>query len=194
MRLPILQLSCRFFFGGGGAKHRITQVCPSPLQPRFGSLRLLTFPKAKISVEKEEICECGSHTVHKLSQQRLTADWLAPRESGCSRMDSKVSSDWLPSYIKATRPVLEIFKMAAYFPDSPRTLRKANALLLEVFKFPCFHFFKSFFLMRWMLFSFPFCLFLSLLSGQCSLIPYNLWQEYYSSEWCQFSSTVTGRP
>jgi len=34
-------------------------------------------------------------------------------------MHSKVSSDWLPSYIKATRPVLEILKMAGYFPDSP---------------------------------------------------------------------------
>jgi hypothetical protein len=37
-------------------------------------------------------------------------------------MHRKVSSDWLPSYIKATRPVLEIFKMARYFPDSPRSL------------------------------------------------------------------------
>jgi hypothetical protein len=36
-------------------------------------------------------------------------------------MHSKVSSDWLPSYIKATRPVLEIFKMAGYFPDNPCT-------------------------------------------------------------------------
>jgi hypothetical protein len=36
-------------------------------------------------------------------------------------MRSKVSSDWLPSYVKATRPVLEMFKMAGYFPDSPRT-------------------------------------------------------------------------
>jgi hypothetical protein len=35
-------------------------------------------------------------------------------------MHSKVSSDWLPSYIKATLLVLEIFKMAGYFPDSPR--------------------------------------------------------------------------
>jgi len=34
-------------------------------------------------------------------------------------MRSKVSSDWLPSYIKATRPVLELLKMAGYFPDSP---------------------------------------------------------------------------
>jgi hypothetical protein len=34
-------------------------------------------------------------------------------------MDNKVSSDWLPSYIKATRTVLEIFKMAGYFPYSP---------------------------------------------------------------------------
>jgi hypothetical protein len=34
-------------------------------------------------------------------------------------LHSKVSSDWLPGYIKATRPVLEIFKMAGYFPDGP---------------------------------------------------------------------------
>jgi hypothetical protein len=33
-------------------------------------------------------------------------------------MHSKVSSDWLPSYLKTTRPVLEIFKMSVYFPDS----------------------------------------------------------------------------
>jgi hypothetical protein len=65
-------------------------------------------------------CECDSHTAHKLSQRRLTADWLAPRDSYCSRKHSKVSSDQLPSYIKATLPVLEIFKMAGYFPDRPR--------------------------------------------------------------------------
>jgi hypothetical protein len=53
----------------------------------------------------------------------LAADWLAPQESDCSRMHSKVSSDQLPSYIKATRPVFKIFncldtfRMALiYFP------------------------------------------------------------------------------
>jgi len=91
----------------------------APLHLRFLSQRLLAFPKAKIANEREEICECDGHTVHKLSQWRLTANWLAPRESDCSRIHSKVSSDWLPSYIKATRPVLEIFKMAGYFPVSP---------------------------------------------------------------------------
>jgi len=30
-------------------------------------------------------CECDGHTVHKLSQQCLTAEWLAPQESDCSR-------------------------------------------------------------------------------------------------------------
>ena len=35
-------------------------------------------------------------------------------------MHSKVSSDWLQSYMKTTQPVLEIFKMAGYFPDRPR--------------------------------------------------------------------------
>ena len=92
----------------------------APLQPRFGSLRLLPFLKSKIAVEREEICEWDGHTVHKLSQRRLTADWLVRRESDCSRMDNKVSSDWMPSYIKATRPFLEICRMAGYFPDSPR--------------------------------------------------------------------------
>jgi hypothetical protein len=38
----------------------------------------------------------------------------------CSRMHSKVTSDWQPSYIRATWPVLEIFKMAGFFPDRPR--------------------------------------------------------------------------
>jgi hypothetical protein len=46
----------------------------SPLQPRFGSLRLLAFPKAKIAVEMEEIFGCDGHIVHNLSQRRVTAD------------------------------------------------------------------------------------------------------------------------
>jgi len=75
-------------------------------------MRLLSFPKDKFAIEREEICEFDGHTVHKLSQWRLTADWLAPRESDYSRMHSKVSSDWLSSYIKATRPILDIFIMA----------------------------------------------------------------------------------
>jgi len=65
-------------------------------------------------------CECDSHTVHKFSWRRLTADWLTPRDSDCLRMHSKVSSDWLPSYIKNMWRVLEIFKMSRYFPESPR--------------------------------------------------------------------------
>jgi len=103
---------------------------PAPLQPWFSSLRILAFPKAKIAVEREEICECDGYTVHKLSQRRLTADWLAPRECECSRMQGKVSSDWLPSYMNTTRPVLEIFKMAGYFLDSPRTSGLSSPLCL----------------------------------------------------------------
>jgi hypothetical protein len=122
------QCACRFyscragFFGGGkGGKASHHPGLSAPLQPRFGSLRLLVFPKAKIAVESKEICECDGHTVHKLSQRRLTADWLAPRESECLWMHSKISSDWLLSYIKATLPVLEMFKVAGYYPDRPRT-------------------------------------------------------------------------
>ena len=103
------------------AKHRITQVCQPPYSPDLAPCDFWLFPKAKIAVESEEICDCDGHTVHKLSQRRLTADWLASRESDYSWMHSKVSSDWLPSYIKATLPVLEIFKMTCYFPDSLHT-------------------------------------------------------------------------
>jgi len=98
----------------------------APLQPRFGSLQLMAFSKAKIAVETGEICEFYGHTVHKLSQRRLTAERLAPRESDCSRMHFKVSSHWLPSFFEAMLLVPGIFKMAWYFPDSPRncTLQK----------------------------------------------------------------------
>jgi hypothetical protein len=62
------------FLGGGGSKALHHPALPAPLQPRFGSLRLLAFPKAKIAVERDKICECDGHTVHKLSQRRLSAD------------------------------------------------------------------------------------------------------------------------
>jgi len=101
------------------AMHHITQVCQLHYSPDLAPCNNLAFPKAKIGIESEEICECNGHTVHKLSQRRLTADWLAPQESDCSWMHSKVSSDGLPSYIKATWLVLEIFKMAGYFLDRP---------------------------------------------------------------------------
>jgi hypothetical protein len=115
MRLPILHLSCRLSL----AKHHITEVFQHPYSPNLDPLDFWFSPKLKSPLKFEEICECDRPAVHKLSQRRLTADWLAPRESDCSRMHSKVSSDWLPNYIKATRPVLQIFKMAGYFPDSP---------------------------------------------------------------------------
>jgi len=34
----------------------------------------MAFPKAKTAVERDEICKCNGHIVHKLSQGRLTAE------------------------------------------------------------------------------------------------------------------------
>ena len=119
----LYQCACPFYSSRAGFNSKTSHYrgVSAPLQPRFGSLRLLGFLKAKIAVESEEISECDGHTVHTLSQRRLTADWLDPRDSDCSRKHSKVSSDGLPSYIKATLPVLEIFEMVGYVPDRPRT-------------------------------------------------------------------------
>ena len=116
------QCACPFYSSCAGFLGKVSHHpgLLAPLQPRFVSLRHLAFPKAKTSIEREEICECDIHTFHKLSKRCLTADWLAPWDSDCSWIHSKVSSDWLPSYIKAMWPVLKIFKMAGYFPDSPR--------------------------------------------------------------------------
>ena len=47
------RLMQRFF-----AKHQITQVTQPSLQPTFGALWLLAFPKTKITFEREEISHC----------------------------------------------------------------------------------------------------------------------------------------
>jgi len=80
MLLPILHLSCRlFFFFCKTSRH---PGLSAPIQPRFGSLRFLAFPKVKIAVEREEICECDSHITQAqstASHRRLTSpteEWL----------------------------------------------------------------------------------------------------------------------
>ena len=51
-----------------------------PYRPDLGPCGFcFFFSKAKIAVERQEFCECEGHTVRKLSQWRLTADWLAHR-------------------------------------------------------------------------------------------------------------------
>jgi len=60
------------FFFMGKASHR--PGLSALLQPRFGCLRFLVFPKSKIAFEEEDIFERDSHTVPKLSQRHLTAD------------------------------------------------------------------------------------------------------------------------
>jgi len=56
------------------------------------------------------------YPVGLVSRQWDGVDWSCVL---CDRRDVKISSDWLPSYIKATRPVQEIFKTNGHFPDSP---------------------------------------------------------------------------
>ena len=53
---PFFSICAGFF---GKTSHR--PGLSVPLQPRFGSLWLLAFHKAKIAYEREEICECDSY-------------------------------------------------------------------------------------------------------------------------------------
>jgi hypothetical protein len=131
------QCACPFYSSSAGSFGKVSHHpgLSAPLQPRFGSLRLLAFPQAKIAIERE-ICECDGHTVQTLSQWRLTGDWLAPLESDCSWMHSKVSY-WLSSYIKATWPFLEILKMAGYSLDSPCTRHHAWWMTLPCLELWC---------------------------------------------------------
>jgi hypothetical protein len=56
------------------AKLYITQVYQPPYSTHLAPCDFWLFPKAKITVEREEVYECDGHTVHKLTQRRLTAD------------------------------------------------------------------------------------------------------------------------
>ena len=132
MGLLILQLSCKLFFLGGGGKNRITQVCQPPCSPDLAPYDFWLFPKLKSPLKGRRLVN-ETVTQYRRSQLRLTADWLILRESDCSRMHSKVSSNWLPNFIKVTRPVLEIFKMARYFPDRPRILSSVARLAVPYF-------------------------------------------------------------
>jgi len=71
--------SCAGFFGKSSHHPGLS----APLQPRFGSLRFLAFPKAKITAEREEICELRgwhcSQAQSTASHCRLTSpmgEWL----------------------------------------------------------------------------------------------------------------------
>ena len=99
------QCACSFYSSHAGFfwQSIISPSLSAPLQPRFGSLRLLAFPKAK-AVEREEICECDGNTVHKLSKRRLTADWLHQGHATGSR---DIQNGWIlpgqASYMQTTQ-------------------------------------------------------------------------------------------
>ena len=131
------QCACPFYRSHAGyfflAKHHITEGCQHPYSTDFAPCHFWFFPKLKSPLKVRRFVNPTGHTVHKLSQRRLTADFLGSREIDCSRIRSKVSSDLLPSYIKVTRRVLVIFKMAGYFPDS---LVKDTSISRRIFLTP----------------------------------------------------------
>jgi hypothetical protein len=144
MPLPILQLSCRLFWGG----QSITSpsfVCPSPLQPRFGFTWLLAFPKVKVAVERENKWMRRSQSTQvqsTASHCRLTSptiEWfhgcaVESPLTGCqvtSRPSDRFSrySKWLDT-LRTTLVLLQVyyqslvcipfFRWCCCMPDSSR--------------------------------------------------------------------------
>jgi hypothetical protein len=64
LHLPVLQLSCTLFL----AKYHITWTVRPPATSGFTQSQNRDW--------SEEICECDGHTVHRVSQQRVAAEWL----------------------------------------------------------------------------------------------------------------------
>ena len=111
------------------AKHRITQICQHPYSPDLAPCHFWFFSKLKSPLKVRRFVNAMVTPYTSSVSVIITADWLAPRESDCSQLHSKFSSDWLPSYIKATQPVLKIFKMDGYFLDSPHVFDKHMSLV-----------------------------------------------------------------
>jgi len=133
MRMPILQLSCNvFIFGGGSGKTSHHPGVSAPLKPSLAPCDFWFFPKLKSPLKGRKFVKCDSHTVHKLSQRRLTADWLAPRESDCSRINIKVSSDWLPSYIKPNNRFSRNSKLLDTFQTGNYAILLQNKYIVKI--------------------------------------------------------------
>jgi transposase len=56
------------------AKHHITQFCQPPYSPDLAPCDFWLFPKLKSMLKGRRFVKCDRHTVHKLSQRRLTAN------------------------------------------------------------------------------------------------------------------------
>jgi len=111
-------------------KRHIAQVCQPPYSPDLAPCDFWLFPKLKSPLKVRRFVNAMVTQYTSSVSGSLTANRLAPWGNDCLQMDSKVSSDWLPSYIKTTLPVLEVFKMAAYFLDSPHKSPRPATLLL----------------------------------------------------------------
>ena len=103
--------------------HRITKVCQSLYRPDLAPCNFRLFPKPKSPLKGRRFVNVTVTQYTSSVNGVSLPTGLTPRESDYSQMHTKVSSEWLLSYIKAERPVLETFKMDKYCPDRPRKLK-----------------------------------------------------------------------
>ena len=118
MRPLMHHVSCQIFFG----KQQITQVTQPPYSPDLVPCHL-TFPKTKITFEREEISDCWWDSGK--DDRAVDGDW-----ENCVRSQAAYfEGDWgiivlctmfLVSCIFFSKCLYFSYKMAIYFPDRPR--------------------------------------------------------------------------
>lgn len=72
-------------------------------------------PEFKTKFEAYSLWMGWSRKNHKVTQCDLTVSCTTSWKSVCLHMHSKITSDWLPSYIKAAQLILNILRKAVTF-------------------------------------------------------------------------------
>ena len=103
----------------GKALHH--QGLSAPVQSRFVFLRLLAFPKAKIAVKRRRfVNETVTQYTRSFNGVSLPNDWTHGRVT-VHRCPVRSPLTGCEVTSRPRDRFFKIFKMAGYFPDSPRT-------------------------------------------------------------------------
>ena len=97
-------------------KHQITQVTQHPLQPRFGTLWLVIFPKTKITYEREEISDhqraSGKHKGQLMETGRTVWGPKVPALKG-----TEASLSYVQCFLYPLQQISLFFTLRGWIPS-----------------------------------------------------------------------------